>query len=345
MKRETALLGALGAVVVASALVLVLVPGAVGDPGQETPTREGRLQVVEMPIEIGSVSKQTATLTATVTLQHRGPPMENVSVLVRAVDEDRDVVATATRVDLGTIGEQREVRAVANLTVERQGAYRFEAITYADGRRVPGGDGGRLVEGIGSLDPTYTRSPIEFYRADHRDGGLPTIGYSIASADEDAITLALSTRLTNGGTAPGGDLSLVLAARQADSNVIADRTTVHVGQIRPGRTVPTEATLTVPDEYNYHLVGVLKRDGVVVDTARSAANLDPEKTVVVVNETTVEDDEFSAADFAPSNEASTPQPKPTTEVGDGGSGPGFGAGVALVALLAVATLAVGRNRH
>ncbi|MFQ3295761.1 MAG: PGF-CTERM protein [Halobacteriales archaeon] len=343
MKRETALIAALVAVVVASALALLLIPGALGDPGDERDVPSGRLHVVEMPIEVGTVSKQTATLTVNAKLQHRGPSMENVSVVIRAIDEERGVVETKTRVDLGTVEEETEVPATATLTVDRQGAYRFEVIAYTDGKRVPGGDGSRVIEGIGSLEPTYEQSSIEFQRFENSEESLPSIGYSIADTGDGTVTLALSTRLINGGTQQAGDLTLVLLARQADSNVIADRTTVQVGQIQPGQTRPTEAELTVPDDYNYYLVGLLKRDDVIVDTTRSAANLDPNKTTVVVNETTQEDS-FDAGDFDSSDDEEPPERETRTESG-GGSGPGFGIGIALIALLAVATLAAKRNRH
>jgi len=350
MKRETALIGALAAVVVVGALVLVLVPGALGDPGAEEPQREepGRLDITEVPIRIQSVSKQTATLTIDATVEHRGSATENASVLFRAIDSDRGVVETERRIDLGTIDGDREVSAVSNLTVERQGAYRFEVIVFADGKRLSHASGSRKIDGIGSLQPTYKASSIEFHRFDRDDESLPTIGYSIADTGDGMVSLALSTHLTNGGTERAGNLTLVLLARQADSNVVADRTTVSVGQIRPGRTISTDAELTVPDDYNYYLVGLLKRDDVIVDTTRSAANLDPETNISVTNETTATEDAFDASDFDSSdgenqNEPS-PRPETTTEAG-GGSGPGFGVGIALVALLGIATLAARRNRH
>jgi PGF-CTERM protein len=213
-------------------------------------------------------------------------------------------------------------------------------ISYAGEERLH--SGGKVIEGIGSLPPTYAESAIEFHRFERRGGPLPTISYSVANVSDDDVTLSLGTFLTNGGTEPAGDLTLILLARQADSNVVADRATVHVGQVRPGRTISAEADLTVPEDYNYYLVGLLKRDGVIVDTAQSAANLDPSRTIADPNETT-EEVPFNAGDFEESDGESNVGPETTTETG-GGSGPGFGVGVALVALLALAALAAGRNR-
>lgn len=88
VRRETAPIGALVAVVVVGALVLVLVLGALGDTGAEGSPREkpGHLDVTEVPIGIHSVSEQTATLTIDAKVEHGGSATENVSVLIRAID-------------------------------------------------------------------------------------------------------------------------------------------------------------------------------------------------------------------------------------------------------------------
>jgi PGF-CTERM protein len=94
--------------------------------------------------------------------------------------------------------------------------------------------------------------------------------------------------------------------------------------------------VTVPDGYNYYLDAVLRKDGVVVDTARSAANLDPTRTVST--DETEESVEFAVSDFESDrgrNEA------PTDETGASVQTPGFGPVAALVALL-VAALGVRR---
>jgi PGF-CTERM protein len=131
-------------------------------------------------------------------------------------------------------------------------------------------------------------------------------------------------------------------ARQVESNVIADRATVSVDQIDPGRTVTPTAVLEVPTDYNYYLDGILLKDDVIVGTATAGAMLDPNRPVPK-NETR-EEVEFEAGDF----DSSTPEPerdadgaRPTTV---GASGPGFGVAAALAALLALAAAFSRRNQ-
>jgi PGF-CTERM protein len=87
---------------------------------------------------------------------------------------------------------------------------------------------------------------------------------------------------------------------------------------------------------------VLWKDGVVIDSAREAANLDPTETISV-NETR-RDVELRVSDFSRSDEDAGDRPRPEgTEQAAGGSAPGFGVGAAVAALVAAALLA--RRKH
>jgi hypothetical protein len=104
----------------------------------------------------------------------------------------------------------------------------------------------------------------------------------------------------------------------------------------------------VPDGYNYYLDAILRRDGVIVDTATAPAQLDPSE-IVAVNETR-RSVGLETGDFA------------TTGGSDGGAdgqalaadesdgqatvagGPGFGAGAALAAVAALAVGLFARRR-
>jgi len=147
------------------------------------------------------------------------------------------------------------------------------------------------------------------------------------------VRLNVSAALTNRGDASSAPLTLVLIARQADSNIVADRATVRIAGIRPGRTATPGTTLAVPDDYNYYLDAVLWNDGVIVGTARSAAQLDP--TERVPENTTTRESGFEAGDFVDSSGGDDDRAERAMETPEAGDdGPGFGLGTALVALLA-----------
>ena len=329
MNREKVLAGGVAVVVVASLLAAALVPGAFAQSHEEV-VRPGPVDVAEMSIAHGSVSGASATLSVETRLNHRGNPTENVTLLLRAIDLESGIVKTTQTIDVETLSGDKEIAVSANLTVPRKGGYRLEAILYQDDRRVD--EGSKQVHGVGSLTPEYARTSIYFHRF---SGDLPAVEYAIESVDGNQTTLDVSSYLTNAGDDPAGDLRLVVTARQADSNIVADRTAVDVGEIEPGRTATPSASLSVPDGYNYYLDAVLWKDGVVVGTYRSAANLNPTETLSV--EETTREVGLEVSDFESGGADERAREEEATAMSESGQ-PGFGVAVAILAFLGATLL-------
>lgn len=328
MRSDALLIGVAVTCLLALAVVAALVPGFLADP-TESEQPPARFDVAEMTLEAGEVTGETATLETTVYLRHRGGPAENVTVVTRATSSDSGLVVDTARTNLGTVENAGERDVSTSVTVPREGGYEVRTILYIDGERA---DTARAsVSGVEALTPPHARTSIDF----HRFGELPSVEYTIASADGEEATLDVVTYLTNRGDDPEGGLRLVVTARQADSNAVAARTERTVGSIDPGRTATSEARVTVPDGYNYYLDVTLWRDGVVLGSTRAAANLDPQETLEVSE--TRRDVQFRASDF----ETDSPNRGMESPEADSGDGSGFGAGVAVVALLA--TLVVTRR--
>ncbi|MFB6112826.1 MAG: PGF-CTERM sorting domain-containing protein [Halodesulfurarchaeum sp.] len=275
------------------------------------------------------------TLALDAYLTHTGDATENVSVVFRAVDGESGFQRTVERESLGTVSTEGEVVVTENLTVERSGSYRLEVLVYQGNRRVAAG--GKRVRGLDSLTPPYARTTVQFHRFDRSE--IPTISYTIADADGNHTTLNTSVYLTNRGNANTGDLRLLLIARQAESNIVASRQVIALGEIEHGETVTPSATLTVPSGYNYYLDAVLWKNGVIVGTARSVANLDPKRRIAVNQ--TVEDVGLQVSDFEEGQVPAVdrPSPEPTPGAPTGTQTPGFGIGTALVALIGSGFLA------
>ena len=335
MNRETMLTGGIAVVVAVSLLAAAVVPGAIAEPDEDV--RSGSLQIEEVTIAPGDVSGASATLTVDTRLRHWGGDTENVTVMVRAVHLDSGMVETTTQAAVEPVSGDREVSVVQNLTVERTGGYRIETVVYRDDARIA--EGSKTVRGVGTLTPAYAETDVRF----HWQGsdGLPPVEYTVADAGENRTTLNVSTYLTNEGDAASDRLRVTFTVRQAESNIVAARQSVGVGAIEPGRTATPGVELAVPDGYNYYLDAVLWKDGVVVGTARSVANLHPTETVRA-NET-VRDVGIEVSDFE-SGKSGDGRRKTTEAVygadggGDGGV-PGFTAVGALVALVGALALA------
>ncbi|WP_251328680.1 DUF7490 domain-containing protein [Haloplanus pelagicus] len=332
MRRETALAAGTVGVVLLTVVAAVLVPGALADPSEERPVRPGPVTIADMEIAAGDVTGDTVTLNVTTRLSHRGPPARNVSLRVQAVDTESGLVETTRTVRVGNLSGEREVAVPTNLTVEREGGYRIRTVVYRDGQRID--SGARELRGLEALQPPYARSDVRFASAD----ALPPVSFSVAEAGEERTTLALQMGLTNGGDERPADLRVTVTLRQADSNIVANRTSVTVESIRPGRTETVETRLAVPAGYNYYIDAVLWRDGVVIDSARGAANLNPSETISV-NETRREV-ELEVGDFTRGDGEGGDRPVPeATGQPTASGGPGFGVAVAVVAVVAAALLA------
>jgi PGF-CTERM protein len=338
VQREQALAGGGVALLLVLLVAAVTVPGAMTERDDDDDVRPSHLSLRnDVAVAPGEVTGETATLSLDVRLTHYGGTAENVTVEVRAIDADTNLLATTETVDVGNVSDEREVPVRANVTVERAGDYRFQVFVYEDGRRVASGT--TEVSGVGSLTPEYARTPLVFER--FGDTGIPPISYSIASTSEGRVTLATQSHLTNTGDEAVSDLTLVVTARQAESNIVADRATVTIGEVRPGRTASVDADLTVPDDYNYRLDAVLLRDDVVLRTASATAELAPTKPLP--ENVTTERVEIRASDFSSDQGGATREPTemPRTTIA---SGPGFGVSVAVAALLGIALLGLRRNR-
>ena len=322
-------LAVLAAVVVLGAVAMAaLAPGAVADRSDE-PVRSSYLTLQEPRVAAGNVGGETVELSLDLRLDHRGGPARNVTIEVQAIDRETGLVARTVRKDLGNITGDREVRTRVNVTVPREGGYRLHTRVYEDSERIE--TGLTEVRGVDSLTP----DSLEFHRFTSGGADLPVISYSPTEADDNRTALETRTWLTNRGEEPAGGLELVVRARQVESNLIADRATVRIDEVGPGRTATPTVELDVPSNYNYYLDGILLRDGVIVGSATSGAMLDPSRPVP--ENTTREEVEFDAGDFTsetPEPPRDRDTPAPTVE-----SGPGFGIAVTLLALLAAAFVA------
>lgn len=333
MRRDALLTGAAGTVLVGLLVVAALAPGIAADPTEDR-TRPGHTSVRDTAFATDRVGGETVTLNVTTLLEHRGGPSRNLTVAYRMVDEDTGLVAaTATR-DLGDVTGDREVETHVALTVERAGDYDLLTTLYSDGRRIDTARSG--VSGTENLVPAYAKSAVTF----HQFAGaraIPPVQYGIERVDDGRVRVNVTAYLTNGGDAVAEDLRVQLVARQADSNVVADAATVPVGAVEPGRSATPSATLAVADNYTYYLDAVLWKDGVIVGSTRTVADLNPRRQVGPnTTEVDLDSGDFAAEtdepeEPAPTEEMSTPTPS--------GGQPGFGIAAAAAALCGAALLA------
>lgn len=340
MRRESVLALAIALVMVASLAAAVAAPGVFAE--QEPPdVRPGRVDIQEVTIAPGSVGGSSATLAVTTWLTHRGGRSENVSVRVRAIALDSGLLETEQVTDVPPIDGDREESVTIDISVPREGGYRIETLVYKDGRRVE--TGSKEVRGVGTLQPDYARTGVEFHRFGMTGADLPPIQYSVDRTADNRTTLSIAAYLTNRGDGPSGDLRVEYIVRQAESNIVAARTDKTVGEIRPGRTATPSVSVTVPANYNYHLDAILWKDGVIVGTARSAANLNPTERIeanTTVREVGLEVSDFDRERTGGDEPERTVMVEATQTTGQ----PGFGVVVTAIAVLLIGIFAHRRRQ-
>lgn len=349
MNRES-LLAVATLVVVLGALTTLALAGAVSDPAASETASDvkpaGHVSLTELTISADSVTGGTATLAVDTYLDHRGGPVENVTVVHRAIDTESGLVEATTEREVGRLKDKSERVVSSSIAVPREGGYEIETLVYRGGNRTESTS--HTVEGVGSLTPAYADTDVEFHRFGGGSGGsladVPAIGYSIESTTDERATLAVDSYLTNTGDDPESDLELEVIARQSGSNVVADAATVDLSTIKPGKTASPTAELTVPAEYDYYLDAVLWRDGTIVGTDRSVANLGPGS--LSVNETTasggLEVSDFAGGPTAADDGSDGYDASDDAADGEDGRGdgtPGFGIAVTAAAVLMTIALA------
>lgn len=362
MNRELAL--AIAAVVVAvAALATLALSGAVSAPAEpETGAAvetDGHASLLEVTIAADEVAGETVRLEVDTYLEHRGDPVENVTVVHRATNADTSLVEDTTEREVGTLEEEREVVVPATVAVPREGTHRIESFVYVDGTRTESSS--YRVSGVDSLTPAYAETGLEFHRFGGDYGGalsdVPAIEYSIESTTDETATLAVTSYLTNAGDDVADTVEVEVKARQADSNIVADSETVTVSNVEPGETATPEVELEVADEYGYYLDAILWHDGTIVATDRAGADLDPnasaENSTLETADFEESDDEFETveedgADGEHDSGTGEGSDYAAEDSADGTPGFGFEAGIATLALLsivAVRTLTRARTRR
>ena len=296
MRMDALLVGIAVTALVITVGFAIFVPGFVAEPDTDEPP--ARIDVAESTLSTSDVTAETATFEVTTFVRHHGGSAENVSLVVRATDEQSGLLADSTDHQIGSIEGGGERDIPVSVTVPREGSYEIQTILYVDGERI---DTARTtVSGVNALTPPHAESAITFHEFHER----PSVEYAIESVEDDRVGLTVWNYLSNTGDEPESGLRLEVTARQADSNVIAARAETTIGTIEAGRTTPTDVAITVPDGYNYYLDATLWRDGVIIDSTRAAANLDPQETLDV--DEAREPIQFEAGDFETEREQDRP---------------------------------------
>jgi hypothetical protein len=266
--KSSHLLAILLASVLILSFVIILVKEDVLIQEPESPPF---LNIRDVDVKPVKVTSALVEVNITAYINHAGGNTRNASMLIRAIRSDTKLLAaqvSAPIPEIGSSGTTGKTLIVSqNLTVERNGGYELMLLLFDNGSILDSGS--VSIMGLNALIPDSRRSGIT----------LNNIDFMVSNVSAGRVTIAPGIYLENRGSEASENLKLIIKARQADSNLLADKTSSETGVIASEATAVNSVKLDVPDGYNYMVVVELWKGDVLINSWEKPVLLAPTKTV------------------------------------------------------------------
>ncbi|VVB56276.1 Uncharacterised protein [uncultured archaeon] len=227
------------------------------------------VSIREVDIKPVEVTSARIEVNVTAYINHNGGKTRNASMLIRAINSDTRLLETQVFAPIPETdsGIEKTLSVSTNLNVERNGGYELNILLFDNGTIR---DSGTVsIRELNALIPESKRSGVTLNNIDFTVGGVSAGKVSIKS----------DIYLENKGPNVSENLKMTVKAREATSNLIADKTNAETGAIVNETTVVRSVQLVVPDEYNYMVVVELWRGDTMINTWEKPVLLAPTKTV------------------------------------------------------------------
>jgi hypothetical protein len=227
------------------------------------------LSIREVDVKPVEVTSARIEVNVTAYINHAGSKTQNATMLIRAINSDTKLLETQvfTPIPETESDIEKTLSVSTNLKVERNGGYELNILLFDNGSIR---DSGTVnIQGLNAMTPESKRSGVTLNNIDFTVGGVSAGKVSIKS----------DIYLENKGPDVSDNLKLIVKAREATSNLIADKTNAETGTIKNETTAVKTVQLVVPDEYNYMVVVELWRGETLINTWERPVLLAPTKTV------------------------------------------------------------------
>jgi hypothetical protein len=227
------------------------------------------LSIREVDVKPVEVTSARIEVNVTAYIIHAGSKTRNATMLIRAINSDTKLLETQvfTPIPETESDIEKTLSVSTNLNVERNGGYELNILLFDNGSIR---DSGTVnIQGLNAMTPESKRSGVTLNNIDFTVGGVSAGKVSIKS----------DIYLENKGQDVSDNLKLIVKAREATSNLIADKTNAETGTIINETTAVKTVQLVVPDEYNYMVVVELWRGETLINTWEKPVLLAPTKTV------------------------------------------------------------------
>jgi hypothetical protein len=265
--------GYLLTIILASLLILsfaiVLIKSDVLQKAPETFVPPSSLNIRDVDVKPVVVTSSQIDVNVTAYINHAGAKTQNATMLIRAISSDTRLLATQVSAPIPEIESELEktLAISTNLNLERNGGYELNILLFDNGSIRDSGS--VSISGLNALTPMSKRSGVI----------LNNIDFTVSNVSTGKVSIKSDIYLENKGPQASENLKMTVKAREASSNLLADKTGTETGVIANETTVVKSVVLAVPEGYNYMVVVELWRGDTLINSWEKPVLLAPTKTV------------------------------------------------------------------
>ncbi|MCZ7380272.1 MAG: PGF-CTERM sorting domain-containing protein [Candidatus Methanoperedens sp.] len=294
------------------------------------------LNIRDVDVKPVVVTSSQIEVNVTAYINHAGAKTRNATMLIRAISSDTRLLQTQVSAPIPEIGSELEktLAISTNLNLERNGGYDLNILLFDNGSIMDSGS--VSISGLNALTPMSKQSGVT----------LSNIDFTVSNVSTGKVSIKSDIYLENRGPQVSENLKVTVKAREATSNLLADKTGTETGVIANESTAVKSVVLAVPEGYNYMVVVELWKGDTLINSWEKPVLLAPTKTVPkesVEKQTNIEVSKFVRESGATSGYGAPGYPVPMATgtpmyAGATPKEPGFEIFAAISALLIVFVL-------
>jgi len=265
MKRIYVIL--LASILIVSLLILVIGKDVIFIPEQKPYEPPSYLTIREVDVKPVDVTDSFVDINISAYLNHAGGKSKNASMIIRAINRDTGLLISQGSTSIPETEFDKTITVNQNLRIDRDKNYELRIFLFDNGSVT---DSGAInVQGLSVLTPKSKDNKII----------MNNIDFIVSGVDASRVSINPDIYLENTGTDISNNLKLIVKAREADSNLLADKTSSETGEINSEATAIKTVQLKVPDKYNYMVIVELWNDDILTNRWERPVLLAPTKTL------------------------------------------------------------------
>ena len=265
MRSEKFIITLLGVIFVVSIAIVLVNSDALIKEQEYKPSASFSIREIDVkPVEVTS---DLIEVNVTAYIYHGEGEAKNPIMLIRAINSNTGLHEAEVSTPIPDSDRDKTVTASAKLKIQRNGNYDLRILLYDNGSIRESGSVG--IKGLNALTPAAKKSGVE----------VNNIDFIVVGASGGKASIRSDIYLENKWAVPSENMNMIVKARQAESNLLADKRSSETGVIAGEATSVKSVQLDVPEGYNYMMVVELWKGDVMVNTWEKALMLAPTKTV------------------------------------------------------------------